>query len=379
VSLALAVLVVTAAGSDAFPLWDASLPVPTSADLAELEGVRFEVIKANVPDIDGYHWLHGVGLAVHREQLFASFGLNVGHENTATEIARYVTRPMDSSTWTPLQRFTSEDPDTAVSHGVFLTHQGDLWAFLGAFRETRSAVHMRAYTQPTGEKNWVDHGVVAEQGFWPMGEPLPMDNGNWLIPGFIVGNQGRTSNPAAVALSKGSDFTQWRIVRIPKDAENRMWGESTVLVDGSEVLCVARNDGRDPVALVSRSADYGETWTPIQRTNLPMAASKPYAGILSTGQRYLICTTTADAENRRYPLTVAVTKPGHKAFSKIFRIRDAEHLGPGESQPNAALSYPYAIEHDGHLYVGYSNNGGRGSNRNSAELAIIPIASLANK
>jgi hypothetical protein len=32
--------------------------------------------------------------------------------------------------------------------------------------------------------------------------------------------------------------------------------------------------------------------------------------------------------------------------------------------------------HKGKLYVGYSNNGGRAGNLNSAELAIIPIASL---
>ena len=50
--------------------------------------------------------------------------------------------------------------------------------------------------------------------------------------------------------------------------------------------------------------------------------------------------------------------------------------GPGESHPKASLAYPYAVEHDGKLYVAYSNGGGRGGNRNSAELAVIPVASL---
>ena len=46
-------------------------------------------------------------------------------------------------------------------------------------------------------------------------------------------------------------------------------------------------------------------------------------------------------------------------FSKVFVIRHAEFPGgPGESHPNAALSYPCATEHDGKLYVGYSNSGG---------------------
>mgnify|MGYP000433055587 CR=1 FL=1 len=51
----------------------------------------------------------------------------------------------------------------------------------------------------------------------------------------------------------------------------------------------------------------------------------------------------------------------------------------------AALSYPYAVEHDGKLYVGYSNSGDKTTrdgtgrelwNNNSAELAIIPIEKL---
>lgn len=121
-------------------------------------------------------------------------------------------------------------------------------------------------------------------------------------------------------------------------------------------------------------------------SNLPMATSKPFAGMLSTGQRFLICTTTADSGKRRSPLTIAVSKPGETLFSKVFVIRHAEFPdGPGESHPNAALSYPYAIEYAGDLYVGYSNSGdksirvGTGRelwNNNSAELAVIPINQL---
>ena len=71
-------------------------------------------------------------------------------------------------------------------------------------------------------------------------------------------------------------------------------------------------------------------------------------------------------------------------LSPVIRHAECSH-GPCESHRNAALSYPYAIEHDGHLYVGYSNNGGNvgraGSgrelaNNNSAELAIIPLEKL---
>jgi len=37
---------------------------------------------------------------------------------------------------------------------------------------------------------------------------------------------------------------------------------------------------------------------------------------------------------------------------------------------------PYAVEYQGKLYVGYSNNGERKASNNSAELAVIPTRKL---
>jgi hypothetical protein len=122
-------------------------------------------------------------------------------------------------------------------------------------------------------------------------------------------------------------------------------------------------------------------------SNLPMTTSKPYAGTLSSGQRYLVCTTTADSGKRRSPLTIALSRPGEETFSKVFVIRHALFPeGPGESHQGAALSYPYAVEHEGKLYVGYSNSGDKSTrvgtgrelwNNNSAELAVIPVSELS--
>ncbi len=107
-----------------------------------------------------------------------------------------------------------------------------------------------------------------------------------------------------------------------------------------------------------------------------MTTSKPCAGLLSNGQRYLLCTTAANNGGRRSPLTIAVSQPGETLLSKVFVIRRTEFSGPGESLPSLSLSYPCAIEHEGKLYVGYSNNGGRRGNLNSAEMAVIPIDRL---
>ena len=154
-----------------------------------------------------------------------------------------------------------------------------------------------------------------------------------------------------------------------------MWGESSIIVDGPNVLNIARY-GAKPLALIARSTDFGRTWTTMGESNLPMTTSKPAAGLLSNGRHYLVCTNAANNGGKRYPLTIAISEPGKEVFSKIFVIRYAEQSGLGESNPKSSLSYPCATEHDGKLYVGFSNNGGRKGNLNSAEMAVIPIDRL---
>ena len=363
----------------ATPLWDEKVPLPKSADLPVLRGVEFHVIKKHEPGIDGYSWLHGVGLAWHKGKLYASFGHNKGAENTASEEAHGRVSADGGRSWGEV--FTidvgTDAPDLAVSHGVFLSLRGTLWAFHGAFYGKMARIHTRAYTLEEDTGRWRPRGVVVEGGFWALNQAVKMADGNWIIAGACVGDSPeKTINPPAVAISRGEDFTRWDLVRIPTAPGLGMWGESAVIIDGARVVNIARY-GEQAQALVAVSADYGRTWTPSAPGNLPMATSKPCAGVLSTGQRYLVCTTTADSGKRRSPLTIAVSRPGEAVFSKVFAIRPAVFPeGPGESTPSAALSYPCAVEHEGKLYVGYSNSAGRRGNHNSAELAIIPLAAL---
>ncbi|MFW6107401.1 MAG: exo-alpha-sialidase [bacterium] len=361
-----------------YTLWDPEVPVPKSSEAPLLPGVRFSVIKERDPDKDGYNWLHGVALAWHKGALYASFGHNKGAENTASEEARGRVSADGGRTWSEVFTIdTGEGENLAVSHGVLLVHTGTLWAFCGSFYGKMQKVHMRAYTLDEKTNTWVKKGMVAGDGFWPMGAPQKMSDGNWIVAGISVRGGYGGVDPAAVAISDGDDLTKWDVVVIPLDGSTgKMWGEAAALLDGREITCIARY-GAKARALAAASEDFGRTWTQMRESNLPMATSKAFAGKLSTGQCYLVCTTTADSGGRRSPLTIAVSRPGEKLFFRVYRIRDAEFDGAGESHPGARLSYPYAVEHNGKLYVAYSNDGGRGGNRNSAELAVIPIETLS--
>jgi hypothetical protein len=242
----------------AVTLWKASLPMPKSAEIPVLKGVSFSVVKLRDPARDEYNWLHGIGLAWHQDALFASFGLNRGVENTAGEEAHAVRSEDAGQTWSPLRLIDrGEEQDLAISHGVFLSHGSALWAFHGSFTGRLQHVHTRAYSMDPSSR-WTPHGVVARDGFWPMQELQPMPDGNWIMAGLKVGGRiGGSKNPAAVAVSRGSDFREWDVIAIPKPATLNMWGESTVIVEAESITCISRY--QRPIALVSISHDLGRT------------------------------------------------------------------------------------------------------------------------
>jgi len=357
----------------AYTLWKGG-PLPASAAIPVLDGVEFSVIKPHEPDEDGGNWLLGVALAWHKGKLYASYGFNTGSENTATEEAHARVSEDGGKTWGEVVAIDTGEGNLGVSHGVFLSHGDMLWAFQGAFYDRFQRTHTRAYVLDEATGRWQPKGVVVGDGFWPMQEPLRMDDGNWIMAGARVpfGYEGMGGCLPAVAISHGDNLTNWDLVVIPTaPGVSKVWGESTVILDGPRILNVSRWGGQAR-ALAGVSTDYGRTWTLSRPSNLPMATSKPYAGTLSTGQNYLVCTTTADSGGRRSPLTIAVSRPGEEAFSRVFVIRHAVFPeGPGPSNPNARLCYPYAVERDGKLYVGYAVKDQR-----TAELAIVPVASL---
>lgn len=356
-----------------YTLWDDSQKLAGANALPLVNGAEFHVIKKQRPDTDGAKWTLGVGLAWHRGKLFASYGFNLGDENTPTEEAHVRISDDGGKSWGEPVVMDHGEGNLGVSHGVFLSHNDKLWAFMGAFYDKFQRTHTRAYTLNPTTGAWEGHGVVIGDGFWPMQEPQRMADGNWIMAGARISKgYNFTGDPPAVAISHGDDFTKWDLIVIPvARGLGKVWGESTVIVDGKSILNISRY-GQRPLALVSVSEDYGRTWTSSLPSNLPMATSKPYAGTLSTGQRYLVCTTTADTGGKRSPLTIAVSEPGENVFSKVFVVRTSVFQDTsGVSDPKADFSYPYAIEHDGKLYIGYTHK-----SHAANELAVIPIDQL---
>lgn len=356
------------------PLWTSGVSVPSETNLRFLNGIRFSVIRPYQPAVDGFTFLHGVALAWHKGRLYSTFAQNGSYENSRGEQARWAVSDDAGMTWSGAASIDSalNASARATSHGVLKSRNGELWAFVPSFVSSLTdRLETRGYVLNEATGAWAYRGVMVPNAFFPMQEPQRIANGNWIMSGINV--TGSTSS-AAIAIGD-ADFGNWRQVVIPRN-NLKMYGESSIVAFGRELWNIARF-GDQAVALRAVSTDFGETWTASAPSNLPMASSKPYTGRLSTGQVYLIGTTTSNTGDRRSPLTIAVSHPGEQSLRTVFLIRRASFPdGPGESHPSAFLAYPYAVERDGFLYVGYSNNGGRGGNANSAELAVVPVAQL---
>lgn len=333
--------------------------IPKSAELTFPKGVEIYHITPRTPEVPERRiWRKGADVIWHNGLLHASFGWNGNFdtqgENSPGESCVWLTSKDGGKTWSELDFIARGDEVGGISHGVFLSHEGRLWSFNGAFTGKIGKVRTLAFLLDEESGTWEPKGEIIGAGFWALQKPMKLPDGNWIMSGVRVGD----GNPAAVAISHGDDLTKWDLVVIPQDeGVRKMWGESALIRDGERLVNIARY-GSDCLALVATSDDKGRTWTPSTPSNLPMTTSKPYAGRLSTNQPYLVGTTAADVTNRRNPLTIAVGKPEAGSFSRIFKIDDV-----------GTMMYPGVWEHKGKLYIAYTRDF-------SPQLAVIPVSSL---
>jgi hypothetical protein len=214
--------------------------------------------------------------------------------------------------------------------------------------------------------------------FIPFHPPMKMDDGNWIMGGESGWEK------AAVAISQGDDWLHWQLVVIP-DSQGlaRRYPETALFDQGDRLMAVCRPYSAGP-APVAVSADHGRSWSDLAPSNLPITSAQPGAGLLSTGQHYLLFN---EFQEGRTLLAIALTEPGGRTFKYGYKVRHQKHplrrLFAGArwigDQPDPAgsrvghateWSYPAAVEHEGKLYIACTQG------KEDAAMSIIPIEAL---
>ena len=349
-----------------YQLWSGE-PVPKDVTkIPFVEGITHQTIHAATED--GYKFLHGAAIVHHRDVLYANWANSPENENGPLETLQGRTSSDLGATWSEVEMIGRGfvGPDRH-SHGVLFVHQDQVWTICSRFGVGPKAKKFpglsgEAFVFDSQIKKWQSKGIVM-RNCWPYDEPVKTADGN-----FVTGGQDKDGLPV-VAISRGTDLTNWDSVLIPfhKDLKPG-FAETTVWADGNEVLAVIRGGGG--VAWVSTSGDGGRTWSEAMPSNMPMPRAKAYLGRLSTGQLYLV----SNLKNRD-TLVISVGESGKRTLNRIWRIRHGKS-GPPRFYGFAKgkqWSYPYAHEHDGKLYVVYSIG------KEDCGLSVLPIKSLSLK
>jgi len=355
------------ASIEAYPLWSLERGFPAPEEIGQPEVITY--VRVNRAVENESQFLHGAAIVYYKQKFYACWANSPINENSGEESVRVKVSTDGGCTWGNVRTIAPDLPGMRRrSHGVFWVHDDRLWFFGANFggadqplKEGRiyfAGLQTEAFVLNEKDGDWRSVQVAVED-FWPLDEPAKMKDGNWILGGIDKNFK------AAVAVVPKDDILNWQVIKIPQP-EKKHYAESSVWVDGKVIQAIMRNQS-GKCAAISISKDCGRTWSRARETNYPMAASKPYAGMLTTGQRYLV----SNLQNRNY-LTIAVSKPQEQCLSKIWMIRrgvSRQPLYKGWGK-RPQWSYPYAYEHEGRLYVVYSVG------KEDCELAIIPLSCL---
>lgn len=350
-------------------IWEPQLACPSADALAEPTGIEHRVIHAGQGP---YLFLHEPALVQHGPSMFAAWNNSPLSESQPGTVVRWIRSDDRFRTWSqPAVMAPALEGKTTIWESVQLLSADDqLWAFVGQVRSqprdrsnTGSAMVVFKFEEDTA--TWSQQGRI--DGFHPLNPPQRSGAGHWIIPGQFSLNQPR------IALSRGTDLTQWDIVEIPGGANHAIYyAEPSIIVGSAGVDAFVRNEG--PTLLTSKSSDGGRNWDALRPSNLPATSSKTCAGTLSTGQRYLAFSMppSTDQMRPRDVLAMAMSAPGGDYFCKIVAIRkdtppDAQ---VAEYPKGRGWAYPSVLEHEGQVYIAYS------ATKERCCLSILPLDEL---
>ncbi|MBO5700843.1 MAG: exo-alpha-sialidase [Clostridia bacterium] len=342
-------------------IWNKSIPFPDFSQIETIRGAKY--ITVHTAREDGYHFSLGAAIIKHKGILRVSFSNSWRKENDDLTILAEKYSTDSGNTWHD-NIIAKNESGLGRSHGVYFEKDGELYVFCPVAEFDRIDRYPGLKTEAyklCGRGEYESLGVVLPGDFWPMCEPIVLNDGKLLMAGLETDQA-----QAAVALCGGEDITKWEMKIIPNPNQFKYWGETTVIAYPDRLIAFVRGSNGIGSILVSESRDGGNSWSGLEESDFPIANSKMYGGTLSNGLKYL----AFNIKDRGYRDTLALAI-GKDSFEKLYLLRDGFDAPPRFRKQNM-WCYPYAFEdtETRTLYIAYSKN------KEDCEMIAIPTENL---
>lgn len=340
------------------------------------ENTHMNTLEAFLPT-GGYDTAHGPGLieAENGDLICVWFaGSFEGNADIHIVSSRL---PKDSGVWEPVVD-VSDDPRRSEQNPSLFQHpSGEIWAMYtaqldrveGKDNMQFTSVIRRQATHDFG-KTW-DEPVVLfpEEGSFCRQPIQILSNGRWIVGNWICSDSadGLAGDPTVFRISDDAGAT-WRTVEMPK-SNGRVHATIVELANGC-LAAFMRSRAADHI-YVSRSEDYGDTWTEPKPTVLPNNNSSIGAVKLASGRIAITynptCAPNADPNGcawpgLRCPVAVALSEDGGETWPMIRHMELGEgFVGPENSTNNMTYEYPTIMQsRDGRIHIAYAYRNRRG-------------------
>lgn len=211
-------------------------------------------------------------------------------------------------------------------------------------------------------------GRLGEQ-FWIRVVENPADNPNLQYPDRSDTPLAREIAAVAWAWTPEGGGLSPQGIRYPKPWRQQApdgvhIAEYSTARTGDRAVCLARvnNTGREPLHYMAWSDDDGETWGPMQRTNIPSAWNWSHIGKLPDGRLYIL--GSLNRTRARQPLAIAVSDDGTN-FTRVWSVW-AEKIHAVRN----------SIVHEGYIWAGICHGGEKNHGRQDVAIVKIPIKQL---
>lgn len=286
--------------------------------------------------------------------------------------------------------FLSDDPQRSDQNPVlFPTPDGKLWLLYASQQSHGPApelwddkfsdgklqgIHWNQWTSVIRRRVSTDNGhtwgpvetLFDQPGSFCRNRMLVLSNGDWLFPMYYSRRDGEGvyGNDVSVMQISADQGQTWTEYAVP-GSRGRVHPTVIELSPG-QLVAFFRSRSADRI-YVSRSGDYGRTWTASARTGLPnnnasIQAVKLTSGSIALAFNHLSLNDDPDITlwpPDRYPLTIALSDDGGSTWPYMRNVDMGDgFFGEANKHLNRCLAYPSILQSgDGRIHISYSYRG----------------------